>query len=74
MEGEISSVRLKETEVNQNQLMIKYVMKIEESNNIKMKGKYKYISEVWQWFSNVDFVQGLQNLSKLILIVTMNID
>lgn len=44
MEGEISSVRLKESEVHQNQLMNKYAMKIEE-NNIKIQGKYKHISK-----------------------------
>ena len=47
---------MKESEVHQNQLMNKYVMKIEESNNRKIKGKYKDISEIWQWCSNLDFV------------------
>lgn len=41
---------MKESEVRQNQLMNKYVMKIEERNNIKIKGKHKYISEIWLWF------------------------
>lgn len=34
---------MKESEVHQNQLVNKYVMKIEESNNIKIKGKYIFL-------------------------------